>query len=77
VRWVVDRDHLINGSDLLLDRLDPESQLLHITNQLSALTLQFLCDTHVCPLQKWSRKLAESPVLVWWRLLPNAVFIAP
>jgi hypothetical protein len=32
MRWVVNRDHLINGSDLLLDRLDPESQLLNIIN---------------------------------------------
>lgn len=52
MRRVIDRDHLIDGRDLLLDRLDPERQLLDFDNQIGGLPLQFLFNPHVVQLQR-------------------------
>jgi hypothetical protein len=72
MRRVVDCDHLIDGGNLLLDGFNPEGELLDFAEQLGAFPFQFLFNAHVAPLQKWSRRLPDELVQVWWLLLPNA-----
>ena len=68
---IVECNHLIDGGDLFHDSLDPERQFLDFAKQICALSLQFLFNSHVAPLQQWSRKLPDRFAQVWWHLLPN------
>jgi hypothetical protein len=71
MRQVVDRDHLIDGGDPLLNGLDPEYGPLDFANQLGAFPRQCLFTAHVVPLRKWSRMLPDRLNQVWWLLLPK------
>lgn len=58
---IVDRDHLVDRRDLSIDRLNPGLQFLDLAEQLGALPLQFLVNSHLLPLRQKEPEATKEP----------------